>query len=250
MSGTLKVLKSKDRGQVNNGWLKASHTFSFGTYHNPKYSEFGSLHVINEDRISPKKGFPTHPHENYEIFSYVIAGEMEHKDSLGNVETISRGDVQFTSAGSGVQHSEFNAHKTKTLHLLQIWVQPNTTGLKPSYSTKHYSDEEKKNKLRAIVAPNGGKLDCITIHQDLTTYACILEKSNVIEYKLAPKRKLLLQMITTSPNVGMKLTSGDETVQLKGGDVLQVYESNKPSYVTIEGDSEVPTEFLFFDVGK
>jgi hypothetical protein len=251
MSSTLlNVLKSSSRGYANHGWLKSHHTFSFANYYNPQYMNYGALRVINEDRVTPDEGFPKHPHSNYEIYSYVVAGEMQHKDSMGNVETIRRGDVQFTSAGTGIAHSEFNVHPTDTLHFLQIWVKPDENGLKPSYATRHYPDQEKTNVLRAIVAPNGDKLDCIKIHQDVTTYASILEKNKTINYTLDPKRKALLQVITTHPNVGVKVTSGNETVQLQAGDVLFVSESTSAANITIEGDSDTPTEFVFFDIGK
>jgi hypothetical protein len=247
-SKLLNVLKSNSRGYANHGWLKSFHTFSFAGYHNPKYMGYGALRVINEDRVTPDNGFGMHPHANYEIYSYVVSGEMEHRDSMGNVETIKRGDVQFTSAGRGIEHSEYNEHHKDTLHFLQIWVKPNAKGLKPSYTTKHYSDKEKTNVLRPIVAPNGDAVDCIKINQDVTTYASILEKTKQVEYDLNPNRKALLQMIITKPNVSVKVNTGDEDVELFGGDVLFVSESDTGAKITISGNSDIPAEFLFFDI--
>jgi hypothetical protein len=243
-------VKSNNRGYADHEWLKSYHTFSFAQYYNPKYLGFGALNVINEDRVAPRGGFPEHPHRNYEIFSYIVSGELQHKDSMGYSETVRRGDVQFISSGSGIFHSEYNRHPKDTVHFLQVWIAPSKNGLEPSYRAKHFSDREKRNTLRAIVAPNGKELDCITINQDVTTYASILDRRRRVEHVLKPNRKVLVQMITTSPSVGVKVTVSGESVQLQGGDVLFVYEANNTASITIEGYSDAPTEFLMFDIGK
>jgi hypothetical protein len=149
-----------------------------------------------------------------------------------------------------MQHSEYNGSDKDMLHFLQIWVKPDTLGLKPTYTTKYFTDDEKKNKLRAICAPNHEELNCIKMHQDATTYASILEKGKQIEYSLKPTRKALFQLITSHPNLGIKVTAGDETVDLQGGDVLFVKESDTETKLTMEGSTDEPTEFVFFDLGK
>jgi hypothetical protein len=209
--------------------------------------KFGTLRAINDDCISPYEGFGQHPHTNYEIFSYILAGEMEHRDSLSNMERLKRGDVQFTSSGSGIMHSEFNVHDKDNLYLLQIWVIPSENGLKPSYTMQHFTDEEKTNTLRPIVAPNGQELNCININQGTTTYASILEKDKRVTYSLQPNRKALIQLVTL-PNRSIRVTNGHEDVLLEGGDVLMFKDRDSVTNITIDGNSDEPTEFVFIDI--
>ncbi|OJT07148.1 Quercetin 2,3-dioxygenase, partial [Trametes pubescens] len=144
--------RSDERGQADHGWLKTFHTFSFAGYHDPQHEQFGPLRVINEDRVDPKTGFGTHAHREFEIFSYIVNGELEHRDSMGNVEIMKRGDLQMTSAGTGIRHSE-HSHGSKQVHFLQIWSVPSTRGLTPQYFTRHFTDEEKKDQWAHVVAP-------------------------------------------------------------------------------------------------
>ena len=145
---------ARERGQANLGWLSSKHTFSFGNYYNPDRMGFSSLRVINEDKVQPSQGFGNHSHKDMEIISYVLQGELEHKDSMGNGSVIRPGDVQRMSAGTGIAHSEFNASDTEPVHFLQIWIQPQQKGIQPSYEQKNFSPEEKQGKFR-LVAPSG-----------------------------------------------------------------------------------------------
>ena len=149
MSSQIEIVRrpSHERGHADHGWLKSFHTWSFASYHDPRFTSHGCLRVLNEDRVQPTTGFDTHSHQEYEIFSYVVDGELQHKDSMGNTETIHRGEVQFTSAGTGIQHSEYNVHKSLWVHFIQIWVKPNQARLKPSYTTKKWSNNDKINRL-------------------------------------------------------------------------------------------------------
>src|SRR5438270_8982616 len=156
------IRKSNERGRVNHGWLDTQHTFSFASYYDPGHMGFRSLRVINEDRVSPGRGFGAHPHENMEILTYVLSGALAHKDSMGNTETIRANELQRMTAGTGIVHSEFNASRTDPVHLLQIWIEPGAYGLKPSYEQVSLTEEQKRGKLLPV-AGEGGLLE---IHQD------------------------------------------------------------------------------------
>src|SRR6202795_2361858 len=151
----IRIRKAQERGHFDFGWLDTYHTFSFGDYHDAEFMGFRSLRVINEDRVAPRTGFPTHGHRDMEIITYVLEGALEHRDSMGNGSVISPGDVQYMSAGTGVAHSEFNASKTEPVHLYQIWMLPEKQGLKPTYDQKNFSEAEKRGKLRLMASPDG-----------------------------------------------------------------------------------------------
>jgi len=231
----IELIPSETRGSADHGWLKAKHTFSFAEYHNPERVRFGPLRVINEDRIAPGQGFGTHPHKNMEIVTYPIAGAIEHKDSMGNGTVISAGEVQSMSAGSGVQHSEFNQSQNDELHLLQIWILPEQEDLEPGYEQKRFSREEKLNQLR-LIASREGRDGSVTIHQRVDLYASILQVDAKVDLAIAAANKVFVQVVHGDINVnGQKATAGDG-VQITDQDRL-----------VISCQSEA--EFLVFDMG-
>src|SRR5258707_6905718 len=151
----INIRKSNERGHADHGWLNTRFSFSFADYYDPKHVEFRTLRVMNDDRVAGGGGFPTHPHRDMEIVTYVLEGALQHKDSMGNGSVIKPGDVQYMGAGTGVAHSEFNASKTDTVHLYQIWMLPEKQGLKPAYDQKNFSENEKRGKLRLLASPDG-----------------------------------------------------------------------------------------------
>ncbi|MCS6813852.1 MAG: pirin family protein, partial [Cyanobacteria bacterium] len=167
------IRSAHDRGVANFGWLDSRHTFSFGNYYDPNHMGFATLRVINEDKVAPGQGFDTHGHRDMEIISYVLAGRLEHKDSIGTGSVIRPGDVQRMSAGTGILHSEFNASQTEPVHFLQIWILPEQRGIQPGYEQKTFTDEEKQGQLR-LVGSRDGRDGSITIHQDVNLYASLL----------------------------------------------------------------------------
>ena len=205
----LTLRKSNDRGHADHGWLKSFHSFSFAGYYDPQHMGFGNLRVINEDRIAPGTGFGTHGHRDMEIISYVLSGELAHKDTMGNVKGIPPGDVQRMSAGRGVQHSEFNHAPNDTTHFLQIWIEPNVTGIAPSYEQKTFADAEKQGNLR-LVASNDGAQGSVTIHADARLYAGLFDGDQTAKLALDPKRKSYVHLVHGELEVnGQMLTTGD-----------------------------------------
>ena len=183
----LTVRKSNERGYADHGWLKSFHSFSFAGYQDRKHMGFGNLRVINEDRIAAGAGFGTHGHQDMEIISYVLDGALGHKDSLGNGASIVPGEVQRMSAGNGIQHSEFNQAKTQETHFLQIWLLPNSYGIKPSYEQKNFTAQEKRGALRLVVSPDGA-LDSVKVHADARLYAGLFDGSESQQVALDTKR--------------------------------------------------------------
>jgi redox-sensitive bicupin YhaK (pirin superfamily) len=205
----LTLRKRTDRGHADHGWLNSWHTFSFAAYHDPQHMGFGDLRVINEDRVQPGKGFGTHGHRDMEIITYVLDGALEHQDSMGNGSVIRPGSVQRMSAGRGVRHSEFNASSTEPVHFLQIWIEPNVTGIDPGYEEKHFSDGEKRGHLRLIASPDGHD-GSVTIHQNARVYAALLDGADTARHALAAGRKAYVQVARGAVSVnGQALVEGD-----------------------------------------
>ena len=205
----LTVRKSQERGFADHGWLKSFHSFSFAGYYDPQHMGWGNLRVINEDWIAAAKGFGTHGHRDMEIVTYVLSGSLAHQDSMGNIKAIPPGDVQRMSAGTGVQHSEFNHAPNATTHLLQIWIEPNVTGVVPSYEQKTFLDAEKQGQLRLVASPDGAQ-GSVTIHADARLYAGLLDGKQSAQLTLAPNRKSYVHLVRGELDVnGQRLTAGD-----------------------------------------
>ena len=203
------IRRSAERGYADHGWLKSYHTFSFADYFDPDHVEFGPLRVLNEDRVQPGAGFGTHGHRDMEIISYVLAGALAHQDSIGNGSTIRPGDVQRMSAGSGVQHSEFNGSKTEPVHFLQIWIQPNAHGIEPSYEEKRFSDADKRGRLRLIASPDRED-GSVLIHQDARVYAGLLDGTEQATLAVAPGRRIYIHVARGAVTAGgIGLDAGD-----------------------------------------
>ena len=203
------VRRSDERGYADHGWLKSYHTFSFADYFDPEHVEFGPLRVINEDRVQAGAGFGTHGHRDMEIVSYVLGGELAHKDSLGNGSIIRPGDVQRMSAGTGVQHSEFNPSPSEPVHFLQIWIKPNALNLAPSYEERRFAPEEKRGRLRLIVSPDRAA-GSVLMHQDARLYAGLFDGAESAQLEVAPRRRMYLHMARGSLHAnGERLDAGD-----------------------------------------
>ncbi|TAF10232.1 MAG: pirin family protein [Nostocales cyanobacterium] len=215
------IHQSNLRGHSQIDWLDSYHTFSFSHFYDPNRMGFRSLRVINDDRIAPGAGFPTHGHRDMEILTYVLSGAVEHKDSLGTGSVIRPGDAQIMSAGTGIMHSEFNHSQTEELHLLQIWMLPDQQGLKPRYDQKNFPVAEKKGKLRLIAAKDG-RDGAVTIHQDIDLYTSILEKDDVIKYHVQPHRYAWLQIAKGQVTFNGKEISAGDGVQITGEEKLEI----------------------------
>src|SRR4051794_32471128 len=203
------IRPANERGGADHGWLNTKHTFSFSDYHDPRHMGFRSLRVINEDRVEPGRGFGTHGHQDMEILSYVLEGALAHRDSLGNGSTIRPGDVQRMSAGTGVTHSEFNDSKTELVHFLQIWLMPSRNRLAPSYEERTFSVADRKNNWRLVVSPDG-RYGSVSIHQDASLYATLLDSGVTLTHALAPDRHAWLQVARGAVTVnGTVLAEGD-----------------------------------------
>jgi redox-sensitive bicupin YhaK (pirin superfamily) len=205
----LKLRYSEDRGRGHHGWLDSRHTFSFAQYYDPRFVGFHDLLVINEDRVAPGSGFPTHRHADMEIISYVLEGAIEHKDSTGVGATLRPGEVQRMSAGTGVAHSEFNPSPTQKLHFLQIWIRPAKFGLPPSYEQTAYSVAERKNRLR-LVGSQDARDGSVVIHQDVDLFATLIDAGRTIEHPFRPGRVGWLQVAHGRLTLnGIALSAGD-----------------------------------------
>ena len=232
--------KSSDRGYADHGWLKSAHSFSFADYHDPRHMGFGNLRVINEDRITPGSGFGTHGHRDMEIVSYVLEGELAHKDSMGTgraqgapAGVIRPGDVQRMSAGNGVQHSEFNHARDQTTHFLQIWIEPNVRGIAAEYEQKHFDTAAKRGKLRLVASPDG-RDDSLTLHADASISAGLFDAGESAELALDPKRRAWVQVVRGKVVVnGERLGPGD-AVGLENESALKIGEGENAEVLVFE----------------
>lgn len=203
------IRKAGDRGHFDLGWLDTYHTFSFDQYYDPRHMSFRSLRVINEDRVAPGRGFPKHSHRDMEIITYILEGELRHEDSMGNGSVIRPGDVQRMTAGTGVAHSEANPSPDKPVHLLQIWIMPNQKGLKPGYEQKAFSEEERRGKLRLVASPDG-RQGSVSINQDASLFATILDAGQEVSQQLEGDRHAWVQVARGAITVnGEQLDQGD-----------------------------------------
>ena len=226
------IRRAAERGHFENSWLNANHSFSFGEYYDPQNMGYSNLRVLNDDIIAPKGGFPTHPHDNMEIVTYVLSGALEHRDSMGNGSIIRPGDVQRMSAGTGVRHSEFNPSPDEAVNLLQIWLRPNRLGVDPEYSQQHFPAAEKRGRLKLIVSPDGNK-GSIATYQDSLVYASIVGKEDEVTHEPAADRQLYLHVARGTVTVNEE--------QLQRGDSIVTDRNLKITSVS-EG------EFLLFDM--
>ncbi len=223
------IRKSQDRGHADHGWLDSYHSFSFAGYHDPAHMGWGNLRVINEDRVAAGTGFGKHSHRDMEIISYVLSGELAHQDSMGNVKGIPPGDVQRMSAGTGVMHSEFNHAKDQTTHFLQIWIEPNVTGIAPGYEQKTIPVEQKRGRLRLIASPDGAE-DSVVIHADARLHAGLFDGGEKAELAIDQARKAYVHLVRGGLQVnGQRLSAGDALLMenegrivLSGGDDAEV----------------------------
>ena len=217
----MQIRRSQERGYADHGWLKSHHSFSFAGYHDPAWMGWGNLRVINEDRIAPGTGFGTHGHRDMEIISYVLQGNLAHKDSMGNVKGIPPGDVQRMSAGKGVMHSEFNHAPDQTTHFLQIWIEPNVKGIEPGYEQKTFADVDKRGQLRLVASPDGAQ-GSVSIHADAALYAGLLDAEESAELALDQHRKAYVHVVRGTLDVnGQRLNTGDAAL-LQGETQLQL----------------------------
>lgn len=223
-----------ERGPTDAGWLKSKHTFSFGHYNDPDHMGFGPLRVINEDHVIPNGGFGTHPHSNMEIISYVLGGELAHKDNMGNGSSIRPGDIQLMSAGTGVTHSEFNGSEKEAVHFLQIWIMPDVQNTTPDYQQKRFDPADMRNNLRVVVAPNGED-GALVIKQDARVLATLMDEGAVIDYSANPARKYWVQIAQ-----GIGEVNG---LEARNGDGFAITGEEK---ITLKAQTE--SEILLFDL--
>ncbi len=230
----IQVRRAKDRGHADHGWLDTSHTFSFADYYDPKHMGFRVLRVINEDKVAAGRGFGQHPHADMEIVTYVLEGELGHRDSMGNGSVIRPGDVQRMSAGTGITHSEMNASKTQPVHFMQIWIMPDKRGHKPGYEQKAFSKDERRDTLRVVASPDG-RDGSITIHQDATIASSLLSAGKTVEHTLAANRYAWLQVARGTVELDGKQLSAGDGAAIKG-----------PGALAIKGIADA--ELLLFDL--
>jgi redox-sensitive bicupin YhaK (pirin superfamily) len=215
----LALRKATDRGHANHGWLDSHHTFSFADYYDPREMGWGTLRVINEDRVAPGMGFGTHPHRDMEIISYVLEGALEHRDSMGTGSVIRPGDVQRMSAGTGVTHSEYNHSKEQLVHFLQIWIEPKFRGVRPGYEQKNFPEQEKRGRLRLIAAPDG-RDGAVTINQDAWIYAGLLDGGDQARLSIPAGHRVYVHLIKGTLSVNGQALGGGDGAKLQGVEEL------------------------------
>ena len=228
------IRPAKERGHADHGWLDTWHTFSFSDYYDPRFMGFRALRVINEDFVAPGHGFPTHPHRDMEIITYVLQGALQHRDSLGTGSIIRPGEVQRMSAGTGVRHSEANPSAEEAVHLLQIWIEPAKRGIAPGYEQKAFGETEKRGRLRLVASPDGAD-GSVTIHQDARVYATLLGPGQQAEHTLAPGRHAWLHVARGSLTLNGEHLGTSDGAAITGESVL-----------TLVGDQD--SEALLFDL--
>jgi len=234
----LTLRKAGERGHFHHGWLDTYHTFSFADYYDPQWMGFRSLRVINEDRVAPGQGFGTHPHRDMEILTYVLAGGLRHRDSMGNGEVIHPGEVQRMTAGTGVTHSEFNDSKTDPVHLLQIWILPERKGLTPSYEQRFFADDEKRGRLRLVASPEASD-GSVKIHQDARVYASLLGAGEEVTHPLAAGRAAWVQVARGNVTLnGQLLNAGAAAaVSDESAVVLRGTDSRSTGFQPVQGQA-------------
>jgi quercetin 2,3-dioxygenase len=209
------IRRAADRGHANHGWLDSYHSFSFADYYDPDHMGFASLRVINDDTVAPAQGFGTHGHRDMEVITYILDGALEHKDSMGNGSVIRPGDVQRMSAGTGVQHSEFNPSKSEPVHFLQIWIQPDKQGAKPGYEEKHFDADSRRGNLR-LLASKDGRQGSVSLNQDANLYAALLDGPQRLEHTLAKGRQAYVHLARGSATVNGEKLHGGDAMKLSG----------------------------------
>ena len=227
----IKVRKAQERGHFNHGWLDTYHTFSFGHYHDPAFMGFRDLRVINEDRVAPGGGFPTHSHEDMEILTLILQGELEHKDSMGNTAVIRPGEVQRMSAGTGVTHSEYNHSRKNSVHLLQIWIIPEIMHLKPSYEQKEFEDGMRKN-IWCLMASRRGQGHSVKVHQDVSLYSTLLEKGGALHYSPEKERRQWVHIASGAVKMNDLRLNASDSGAISGEEEL-VFRASEPSEVLL-----------------
>ena len=240
----MQVRKGSDRGSANFGWLQSRHSFSFGHYYDPSHMGFGSLRVINEDRVAGGAGFGSHGHRDMEIITYVLSGSLEHKDTLGNGSVLRPGDVQRMSAGTGILHSEYNASAKDPVHFLQIWIKPNQFSLPPSYEERHFAPADRQGQLRLLASEQGD--GAMTVHQDMGLYAALLDKDQGVDHRLAGDRQAWIQV--AKGTIALIVDDSPEPVLLGAGDGVAIGAiAQGAQSLRIVGRSP-GSEFLLFDL--
>ena len=235
--GNLHIRRSAERGHANHGWLDSYHSFSFANYYDPAHMAYSVLRVINEDVIAPSQGFGMHPHKDMEIITYMLQGDLQHKDSLGNGSVIRAGDVQRMTAGTGIVHSEFNASNSQSAHLFQIWILPERFSLAPSYEEQHFTLAQKQDNW-CLIASADGRDQSLLVHQDITLYASILSAGNNLTYILKANRSAYIQVASGALEI--------DGHQLLTGDALMIDSASLDNLVTLKAG--IQTELLLFDL--
>lgn len=232
LTKSIQLRKSSDRGYFDHGWLKSFHSFSFAEYYDPSHMQYGALRVLNEDFIAPSKGFPLHGHHDMEIVTIVFAGELSHKDTLGNSEIIRPGEVQRMTAGTGIRHSEFNASQTQSTHLMQIWILPDKQDHKPGYEQKNFTSALNQNKL-VMVASRTGKENSVTINQDVNIYYGKISQNTQHDVKLKNK-KMWVQVVFGQIAIENQIASSGDGVKIENYDAIKLHAQSSAELIIFD----------------